>query len=368
MRSAVLVILIVIASGCGARREYLATEVTIDRTGWDTLAVQVGFQEKELFGEPRPAVTDSFEVRLFSAGFDTLYVGHDSLVVVPDRALNDRERLLVEACGYFGRQIVCSQRTVEASPKRVTVASELEYPENGDYDIGKYSFTFEAERQVYGSDAWEPVRMPAAAGSRLSVRVLGEGSEPITVPLPSRRGEFRMTNLPNNADFRRDLLAQLLDADEATVRFELFSSAFAIRAPVWVSDTVVESKTVETRDLEAGYFVQEAGARLLDLLRTFPVGPNVYLFMDRWEFDRDERMYTIVFSLSWQSSFLRSRWFQITGELHVREDGSSPIIRYVDGNERGERRWEQRFGSPEVELGAVRPMPGSRANDDDDED
>ena len=190
------------------------------------------------------------------------------------------------------------------------------------------------------------------------------------MPLRTDRGTFKLTNLRNNADFRRNLLAQLLDADEATVRFELFSTAFSIESPIWVSDAVVEAKTPQTRELEAGFFVEEAGSQLLDLLRTFPVGPNVYLFMNSWEFDRDERRYVVDFSLSWQSSFLRSRWFELAATLDVREDGSEPVVRLVDGNERGTRRWEQRFDGREIQISPISPRPDNRsprrAADDDD--
>jgi hypothetical protein len=209
--------------------------------------------------------------------------------------------------------------------------------------------------------------MAKGSASRLAVRVLGEEGVSLEVPLRSDRGKFQLTNLPNNADYRRDLLAQLLDADEATIRFELYSTAFNLKGPVWVGDAVVESKTEETRELEAGYFVEEAGSRMLDLLRTFPVGPNVYLFMDNWSFDREAREYTITFSLSWQSSFLRSRWFELAALLHVVEDGTSPTVRLLRANERGERRWEQRFDGPEVTLDPLSPRlesRGARRNDE----
>jgi hypothetical protein len=361
MKTVATLLLSAVLSGCGLRHEYLPSELVIERNGWDSLSVEVGFAEKTLFGEPTPAFADSIVVRLFSATFDTLYVGHDSLIVVPDRRLGDRERALVEACGFFGRQVVCNQQRVEASPKRLVVESKIEYPEEDDYDIGTYEFSYSAERKAFDSDDWHPIEMVGVSTRRLSVRVLGEEGVPLEVPLRSDRGRFQLTNLPNNADYRRDLLAQLLDSDEATIRFELYSTAFNLKGPVWVGDTVVESKTEETRELEAGYFVEEAGSKVLELLRTFPVGPNVYLFMDSWTFDREARLYTITFSLSWQSSFLRSRWFELAAELHVAEDGTSPTVRLLRANERGERRWEQRFDGPDVTLDPLRPGPESRS-------
>jgi len=367
MRTVATILLAAVLTGCGLRHEYLPSDLEIERNGWDTLTVEVGFVEKTLFGDPTPAFADSLVVRLFSATFDTLYVGQDSLIVVPDRRLGDRERTLVEACGFFGRQVVCSQQRVEASPKRLVVESKIEYPEEDDYDIGTYEFAYAAERKAFDSDDWHPIEMAKGSASRLAVRVLGEEGVSLEVPLRSDRGKFQLTNLPNNADYRRDLLAQLLDADEATIRFELYSTAFNLKGPVWVGDAVVESKTEETRELEAGYFVEEAGSRMLDLLRTFPVGPNVYLFMDNWSFDREAREYTITFSLSWQSSFLRSRWFELSALLHVVEDGTSPTVRLLRANERGERRWEQRFDGPEVTLDPLSPRlesRGARRNDE----
>lgn len=362
MRIATSFVLSVILTGCALRHEYLPSDLVVERDGWDSLTVEVDFAEKALFGDAVPATADSIEVRLFSASFDTLFVGQDNLVLMPDRILGDRERALVEACGFFGRQAVCTQHRVEASPKRLVVESEIEYPEEDDYDIGKYEFSFAAERKAFDSDEWQPIDMTSGYTTRLAVRVLGEEGVPIVVPLKSNRGRFQLTNLPNNADYRRDLLAHLLDSDEATIRFELFSSAFNIKGPVWVGDTVVESKTEGTRELEAGYFVEEAGSRLLDLLRTFPVGPNVYLFMDHWEFDREARAYTIAFSLSWQSSFLRSRWFELAAELQVDEEGGTPTIRLLSANERGARRWEQRFDTSEITLDPLRPRPDSRTS------
>lgn len=344
-------------AGCGTRPEYSASDVAIERRGWDSLEVGVDFVRLRMFGDPVAVTPDSFEVRVFSAAFDTLFVGNDSLVVVPDARLDDRELALVEACGFFGRRVACGQEGFEASPKRVVVEDELEYPEDGDYDLGRYAFSYGARRQVFGDSSWERIDMPGELRNHLSVRVLGERGEPIEVALDGRRGRFKLTNLRHNADFRRDLLAQLLDADEATVRFELFTSAFSIADPVWVKDAIVESKTEQTRELEAGYFVEEAGSRLLDLLRTFPVGPNIYLFMDDWSYDREERRYAINFSLSWQSSFLRSRWFELSATLDVAESGADPVVRLTSGNERGMRRWEQRFDATEVELERIAPRP-----------
>ena len=361
MKHATLICFVCIAAGCGGN-DFVASDLSIDRTNWDSLIVRVGFVHERAFGDPTPARPDSFEVRLFNAAFDTLFVGHDSLVIVPDARLGDRERVLVETCGFFGRRASCGQLGFETSRKRVTVQSEMEYPENGDYDLGKYRFSYDAQRLQFGADSiWETIALPSTVEKRLSVRVLGERGDPIELPLRTDRGRFKLTNLRNNADFRRNLLAQLLDADEATVRFELFSTAFAIESPIWVSDAVVEAKTPQTRELEAGFFVEEAGSQLLDLLRTFPVGPNVYLFMNSWEFDRDEERYLVDFSLSWQSSFLRSRWFELAATLDVREDGSEPTVRLVDGNERGTRRWEQRFDGREVQISRISPRPDDRS-------
>ncbi len=361
MRLAALILTAILTAGvlagCGTRPEYSASEVSFDRRGWDSLEVGVQFVRLRAFGDPVAASPDSFEVRVFSASFDTLFVGHDSLVVVPDARLDDRERALIEACGYFGRRVACGQQGFEASPKRIIVEDDLEYPEDGDYDLGRYSFGYSARRQVFGDSTWEQIRMPDEIRNHLAVRVVGERGEPIEVALDGRRGRFKLTNLRHNADFRRDLLAQLLDADEATVRFELYTSAFSIADPIWVKDAIVESKTEQTRELEAGYFVEEAGSRLLDLLRTFPVGPNIYLFMDNWTYDREERRYQIDFSLSWQSSFLRSRWFELSATLDVSESGADPVVRLTSGNERGVRRWEQRFDSREVELERISPRP-----------
>lgn len=367
MRAPVALLLLTVL-GCGARREYSASEVSVHRSGWDTLRVAVGFEKKAGFGEPVVVRPDSFEVRLFSSSFDTLFTGNDTVAVVPDARLGDRELLLVEACGFFGSATACGQRGIEASPKRIAVEHEMEYPENGDYDLGRYRFSYGASRLRHGSDSlWEPVPLPASFRTWLSIRVLGERAEPISVPLPAQRGRFKLTNLRNNADFRRDLLAQLLDSDEATVRFELYTDAFGIEGPIWVSDATVEAKTEQTRELEAGYFVEEAGSRLLDLLRTFPVGPNVYLYMDGWSFDRESRRYEIAFSLSWQSSFLRSRWFEMSATLFVNEDGGEPVVTLTSGNERGTRRWEQRFDGPSVTLDPIIPRTEERIRRTDDD-
>ncbi len=358
-----LIVLIVVLSGC-SRPDYVASDIKLQRTSWDSVLVSVDYRTDKAFSDPSPAVPDSVAVRLFSAGFDTLFVGTDSVVAVPDRDLGDRERALIEVCGFFGREVVCSQGGVEASPKRVEVTSDLVYPEKGDYDLGRYRFSYEGRRLAFGAtapdSAWEKIDMPTDSEHHLTVRVLGERGEPITVPLPNRRGRFKLTNLTHNADFRRNLLAQLLDADEATVRFEVYSSAFNITSPIWVSDTIVEAKTEQTRELEAGYFVEEAGSRLLDLLRTFPVGPNIYLFMNSWSYDRETGIYDIELSLSWQSSFIRSRWFELEAGVRVAEDGTDPVVSLLRGNERGIRRWEQRFDGREIELDRILPRPDPR--------
>ncbi|NNE36592.1 MAG: hypothetical protein HKN13_15265 [Rhodothermales bacterium] len=353
------VLLLVQFMGCGARKEYLVDSIDVTRSSWDTVKVDVSFSRKLSLGDPQPVETPPLSVRVFDSSIDTLYVGSDLIFAIPDAALNDREIISVEACASFGTSEVCAQKGIVSSPKRVLIEDQFEYPLEGDYDSGEYEFTFKAERQVFDSDDWESIPLPDDRSGLIVVNVQNGVGDGMSVPFTRRKGKFELENRRNNADFRRDLLKGLLEDNEVTVAFDVFTNAFAIRDPILQRELVVDSKSLATREVEAGLFVEETSRRLVGQLRTFPLGPQRFAYLDSWSYDRESRSYTIRLSFGWRSSFIRSRYFDLSGILTVNEDGSDGSFEITSGNSRGLRRWDQRFGSRSVAMEALPVLAGS---------
>ncbi len=340
--------------GCGARSEYLVDSITVSRPSWDSVEVNVSFSRKLSLGKPKPVETPPLAIRVFDSSIDTLYAGNETRFRIPDAELDDRELVSIEACARFGTSIVCAQEIVESSPKRVLVEDEFDYPREGDYDSGSYEFEFTAERQVFGTEEWEPIPLPEKQDGVIVVNVEGGVGEGMTVPYRKPKGKFELENIAHNADFRRDLLKGLLEENEATVQFNIYTNAFAIRDPILTRDMMVDSKSMEAREIEAGLFVEETARRLVGQLRTFPLGAQRFAYLDSWSYDRNEKQYSIQLSFGWRSSFIRSRYFDLSGTLTVSEDGNNGTFIISDGNERGLRRWDQQFGSRTVVMD---PLP-----------
>lgn len=346
-------------SGCKGRAEYLVDTIDVNRSSWDSLQVGVTFSRQRLFGEREPVQAPELRLRVFDSNIDTLYAGNDLAFTIADATLNDRELILVEACATFGTTDVCAQQGLESSPKRVVVEDTFDYPKNGDYDSGTYEFKLVAERQIFESTEWEKIDLPPNRFGKMIIRVDGGVGQGMQVPYRSLKGKFQLENVPNNADFRRDLLKGLLEENEAVVRFDVYSDAFALRDPILSRELVVDSKSLETREVEAGLFVEETARRLVGQLRTFPLGPQRFAYLDSWSFDREEKVYTIEMSFGWRSSFIRSRYFDIGGTITVNEDGNDGSFTVTSGNERGLRRWDQQYGNRTVTMDPLPVQAGS---------
>ena len=353
-------VLLPAVTGCGASRQYRVESISVDRVSWDSLRVKVAFSESSTLGKSRRVVPDVYEVRVFDQAIDTVYSGSELAFSVDDRSLKDKERLLVEVCATFHMTEVCAQEGVEASPKKVVVEDEIEYPRNDDYDSGAYDLRFSAERQVFGRpEEWESIPMARDASGRIRIQVVGGVGDGMTVSFSKPSGKLKLENVPNNADFRRDLLKGLLENNEAIVRFEVFTRAFELRDPVLVRDITVDAKSLETREVEAGLFVEETARRLVRMLRTFPLGPQRYAYLDSWSYDRDAKRYEVDLSFGWRSSFILARYFDLTGTLSVNEDGTEAVFELKSGNERGIRRWDQQFDSRTVTLDPLPVLAGA---------
>ncbi len=345
-------------AGCG--EQYVVSEVSVDRHGWDTLAVDATFLERSAFGSLKPVEDPDVTVSLFDVNFDTLYSGGDQVVPVPDRVLGDGEKLLVEICATFGSKSICEQSGLAASPKRFSVDQDINYPSSNDYDRGEYNASFRLERLKFDSEDWEQIELPPGFSRYIVASIDSADGGAVQVPLRRASGRFDFSSLDNYRDFRYYLLSNLLDYNSATIRFDFYASNRGKSIVLATERRTVKTKSRQTRELEAGIFMQEASRRILSSLRTFPIGTEEYAYLDSWNFIKVTNRYVIEMDLSWRSRFIRERWYSLNGILEVNEDGSDPTFRVVSGNSRALRRWRDRYSSDTVSMDAL----GVKSEDD----
>ena len=345
-----LLILAIILVGCGERREIMIENVRVESAGWDTLPVNTSFLSRTDFGSAIPISPDTLTVTLFDSRFDTLYSGSETEIVFQDSKTGDTERVMVEVCGEFGVFKACEQAVHYASPKRTTINPEITYPRGeDDYGRGSYDLNYRLERQLPGGENWEQLSDPENLSLEVHVSIHNASSGAIHIPVDSETGNFSLKSSKGYDNFQYDLMSQLVDSSEAIVSFVVYDVISAV-ALVEVQK-VITSKSDVTRDLEAGLFVEEAGRRLLNELRTFSVGTERYVFLNDWTYLQGPKKYVIQMDIGWRSSFIRSRWFEISGQLEIDSDGGSAVFTAVEGNSRGMRRWRNRFDNASVPLG-----------------
>ncbi len=355
----ILVFLFLIAAvlaGCG-QPSYTVTGLAVERAGWDSVRVDAGFSRQNLLGPSTAVNPPSVTVVLLGSKSDTLYAGPSFSFLVPDASLGNREPLLVEVCGHFEGQEVCEQSGFLASPKRITAQQDIDYPQNGDMDRGEFVTAFVVERQIWESEEWEEIERGRDVTGFLLAYVDGHQDEGVRIPLGRQRGHFNLARLDNYRDFRYYLRSSLLERNEATVRFDLYAGLGGDEQVVVGDEKVIRKKAREIRELEAGFFVEQAADRLLDRLSAFFGPSRTYVYLDSWQFIEGERRYAIEMELVWSSSFFRQRWYRVAGVLQVLEDGSSAVFRRTRANDRGEERWDDRIDGEEVSLGVLEPRP-----------
>lgn len=353
-------------AGCGER--FTVSEFNVTRVGWDTVRVDATWLERSAFGGQKPVDSADVRINLFDSNFDTLYSGQQRTIPVPDRDLGSEEKILVEICASHHDSSICEQQGLTASPKRFSVDHDISYPSTNDYDRGEYGASYKLERLRFDSDDWEQIELPPGFSRYIIASIDSSAGGAVQVPLRRASGRFNLKGLENYRDFRYYLLSDLLDHRAATVRFDFYAANRGESVLVASEKRTVKTKSRQTRELEAGIFMQEASRRIFSNLRTFPIGTEEYSYLDNWSFIKVTNRYVIEMDLSWRSRFIRERWYELKGILEVNEDGSDPTFRIVSGNSRALRRWRDRFTSDTVSMAPLGVKEDSDVSGSDDDE
>ena len=341
--------------GCGARTEYLATSLEIDRVDWDSVRVYVSYAARKVIGGDTPIEADSTVITLFDARYDTLYSGAPGTIPVPDAALGNRERLMVEACGLVKRRQMCAQQLLESSPKRLTVAEEIMYPRAGDLEEGSYDFSFGVERPAYDGEGWERIETQDVNGHLLA---WVDGPEAkargvLRIPFSRPSGSFTLSRYSNYRNFKYYLDSALLDHQSAKVTFEIHAGLS--EAPVRLASTTkeVHRKSDDDRALEVRYFAEQATEMIIDELGSYPGSRSAFAYVQDWQFTSMDRSYLIELEVEWDGPRFDRGRHEVEGVLQVREDGSGAAFRIESGNRRAVRKWRARTDENTLPLGRL---------------
>ena len=345
------------AVGCESGPAYVIDQLALNRVGWDTLTVAVQFSQRRSFGRSEPLQARALSVYLFNAAYDTLYSGDGAAIPIADATLGDRERLMVEVCGAFDGGSVCEQQSVTASPKRLRLEHEIQYPQDAAFERGSYDLRFVVERQTYEADAWEPLGPPDRISGYLLAYVGDQDKEAVKVPFSRRKGQFVLKGRPHYDDFQYHLKSTLMDAPEAPVHFEVYAGFNGQSALRLASvEKSVRIKTDEERFLEVRHFVEQAAEQIFEALDVDHRERWARAYIDEWTFQPPTSTYQIEVEIVWRRGrFVFERSYELEGVLEVEEDGANVRFIYRGANGRAGRRWSSRVRGNQLSLGTLTP-------------
>ena len=353
----------ILVSGCSSRPDFAVDTFDVEQSSWDSLFVRATFKQQSSLSASTSVAPDVIVYTVFDARFDTLYVGDDGDIAIPDRRLLDRERLLIEVCGFYQGSSACEQRVLSASPKKVMADYEVIFPaenqvpaESQSFEKGEVELATKLYRQVFDASEWEEIRKPS--GKELSILAYVEGSpeDGVRIPISRSRTSFVLSRYDGNRDFRYHIQSSLMDADSAVVLFDLY--ALTSSTPVLVDQQriVLRSKSTEERSSEVRELVEQAAAQILERVSSRLGSRRAYVFINDWSFEAIDKAYKTEFELHWQDAF-QGEWADMSGQLYVKSDGSDGSFRFLRGSERAESRWDDRIGVSTIELEAFYPNP-----------
>ncbi len=348
----VALLLAFLMGGCQLGESYRVVQLLVHRKGWDSLRVDVQFQKRRWLGRAELAMPDSLQVLLLSARYDTLYVGNASAIPVPDARLGDRERLLLEVCGWFGQRLVCDQLGLHASPKRVVVAPEIVYPYQGTTARLYYRLHPRLERQRHDEAGWEPLSLQQTLKAYLLIGTEADPQSRLRIPLQSWEGVVELTALPDFPDFRYALQQQFRAGRPAVVTIEVYRE-LEQPALLAVVSRRLRPKTEAERKEEVAHFVSEALRQVVVQLsgRLYPV----WLRVESWSFNPLTLQYGAEVSAHWREGGWSRPSCELFGMLTVSEDGTVATFRWVSGNRRAEERWRQQVKTAVLQLDPLTP-------------
>ncbi len=340
--------------GCRPGQEYVMAALNVVPAGWDSVRIEPLFARRASIGREEAVTPDSLAVYVLDAAYDTLYAGSDLTLALPDVDLGNNERILIDVCGTFQAAMVCEQASVMASPKRVRVEPELDYPFEQDVQRGEYTLPFILERQVYGQEgAWEMVRPTRALLGRVTAAVEGRASEPVQVDITRPKGRFDLARDPNYRDFKFALDSELRSRQAATILFTVYVAIRGLDGAVATLTRNVRVKTQDERQTEVGRLAEFAADRIIEIIDPFVDERRSVAYIDTWQFNAIRGMYTVEMEVNWSSTtFVRSN-YRLVGTLEIAEDGHSASFVLNDGDRNGRRRWESRVNGNRLDLGAI---------------
>ncbi|GMQ80687.1 MAG: hypothetical protein BMS9Abin05_0115 [Rhodothermia bacterium] len=353
----------VLLLACGDSPEFVVDRIDIRQTGWDTLTVQFAFEERASIGSTKSVVPDDVRTTVFSASYDTLYRGSDNVISIPDEELGDQEAILVEVCGVLKERSACEQRTVMASPKKIEPTTQLEFPLSDAYDRGSFRLDYRLFRQIFGSDEWESIRRRVRPETFILAYADASPEDAVKIPVRRARNRFNLSRYDKYRDFRYQIKSQLMDADSASVSFDLYVRLASEPERIASEHVVLRAKSPEERRAELNNLVELAGSQILDRLKSFLGLRSAYVFVNEWSYQPLDKIYTAEIELHWQGGF-RREWFDMIGLLTVRANGTAAQYEWIQGSTSAARRWVSRMDSTTVVLENLRPNAELRPPED----
>lgn len=348
--------------GCGSNPSFLVDTFEIRQNSWDSLFVEAQFVQKNRLSATNRVIPETRVYTVFNANFDTLYVGDQASIPIPDKTLGDREALRVEVCARFKMQSACDQRIVYASPKKVYADYAVDFPlDLLVFEKGFIEMASSLYRQIYDTEEWELIRKPS--GKPLSVVVYGEGSPSDNVRIPINRSEtnFDLKRFEGYRDLRYQIQSALMDSDSSVVFFDLQAEIGGDLALVSSQRIVLRSKSEEERFGEVRELVERASGQILNKVEGRFGSKRAYVFINEWRYEALQKQYFAEFELHWQGAF-RSRWSDLSGQLVIRADGSEGTFMYLRGSESAEDVWMEKVRQTVVELEPLYDLPNAKGN------
>lgn len=338
--------------GCGARREYVVQALQAEQLGWDTVRVDVAFASQTLLGTPNPARPDSVQIRLYDDEAQRLNTVSAETLWVRDAALGDRERLLVEACGYFVGHQICEQTNLFASPKRYVTQVALDYPTDTEMQQGRYEIRVAPERAVFGKEEqWEAITRTSQSAIQLALT-----SEGVTITHPLRLGRHRL-NLGRQtgfSDFKYEIDSRLFEGEDAEIQAKI--TLFHRQDEITVLDSVIviANKSNLDRAAEVYAFAEQALGQIDAQMHSL-VGEATVAFVRTWNYQSLRDRYEIELRLERTAPGWNAQSFYWEGLLEVDEDGRQAQFTLQRGNRSGNRAWYNFFDSELVSLRNLNP-------------
>jgi len=355
----ILIFLLGSLVSCTNSPDFHVSSVHVRQTAWDSVKVTVLFEESDLFGKRTPIVPDESWITIYNASYDTLFVGSESWLPLPDIELGDNEEILIEGCGLSNSRRACEQRSIRASPKKMEVSSAITFPVNEAYDRGTYRFDYTIFRQNYGGESWTRIRPQNQPETYLKAFVRGHASDAVEIPVRRTRNRFNISRFSHYRDFRFHIRSSMMDSDSAQVDFALYSLLGEEPALISQDSVVIRPKSQAERLDELAQLVELAGGDILGRLKGFFGLKKAYVFINDWSYQPLTKLYVAEIELHWQSGY-QSEWYDMVGTLRIKSDGTAGQYEWQQGSRTAERRWFSEIDGRTIQFDSLRSDVGKR--------